>query len=152
MVANQNKVPEFNVGIFNGVSGTEQFNWYPGIEAGVAIPLWKKAYNAQQAAAKINVDEKMMVYDYNRKSLEGQQKILLANITKFDRVINEYETTSLNLGNELMSTADKLFSGGEIDYFQYVQSLESAMDIRLSYFDNLYQYNQEVIALKYLLN
>jgi cobalt-zinc-cadmium resistance protein CzcA len=42
------------------------------------------------------------------------------------------------------------YENGEIDYFQYIQSLENAAMIELDYLDNLNNYNQTVLELNYL--
>jgi hypothetical protein len=43
-----------------------------------------------------------------------------------------------------------IIKNGEIDFFQYIQSLENAYEIKLSYLDNLNLYNQTVININYL--
>ncbi len=42
------------------------------------------------------------------------------------------------------------FENGEINFFQYIQSIENAFEIFLDYLQNLNAYNQTVIKLNYL--
>ena len=46
--------------------------------------------------------------------------------------------------------AQQSYKNGEIDFFDYIQSLENAKDIELQYLENLNAYNRTVIALNYL--
>ena len=40
---------------------------------------------------------------------------------------------------------------GEIDFFQYIQSVETATNIELTYLENLNAYNQTIIKINYLI-
>ena len=48
------------------------------------------------------------------------------------------------------SKATSSFRNGEIDSYQYTQSVESAYDIQLIYLDTLNAYNKTIIAINYL--
>ncbi|NJW55661.1 hypothetical protein HC175_22360, partial [Salinimicrobium sp. CDJ15-91] len=52
---------------------------------------------------------------------------------------------------EILRTANLSYQNGEIDFFQYILSLENAYRIRLSYLETLYAYNQTVIAINQLM-
>ena len=43
------------------------------------------------------------------------------------------------------------YKHGEIDFFQYIQSIETASHIELTYLDNLNAYNQTIITINYLI-
>jgi cobalt-zinc-cadmium resistance protein CzcA len=51
---------------------------------------------------------------------------------------------------EILKFAGMAYENGEIDYFQYIQSLENAATIEIDYLDNLNEYNQAVMELNYL--
>ena len=51
---------------------------------------------------------------------------------------------------EIIKTAERTFKEGEIDFFQYIQSIETATEIELTYLNNINAYNQTVIAINYL--
>lgn len=148
----QSELPEFNIAVFNGFSGIDQFVWAPGIQTGIAIPLWRKSYNASKSAASINIDQKSTELQYQKRLLEDRYIAQTAQLQKFENGIQQYESFGKSMESELIITAEKLFTGGEIDYFQYVQALESALEIKMNYLDHLYQYNQIVISLNYILN
>ena len=53
---------------------------------------------------------------------------------------------------EIVDMANKSYLNGESGYLQYIESLESAKQINLSYLENLNQYNQTVLEIQYLIN
>mgnify|MGYP002635755892 FL=1 len=86
-----------------------------------------------------------------KTGLETNYKGLLAKLNQFEEAINYYESEGKKLKEEIIKTANRNFDEGEIDFFQYIQSLETAKDIELSYLDNLNGYNQTVISINYLI-
>ena len=82
--------------------------------------------------------------------LEAKYKSLLATLNQHEESINYYKNEGENLKNEIIKTANRSFKEGEIDFFQYIQSLETAKEIELSYLDNLNTYNQTIININYL--
>jgi cobalt-zinc-cadmium resistance protein CzcA len=42
------------------------------------------------------------------------------------------------------------YKHGEIDFFQYIQSLENATDIQAEYLDNVLQFNKTQLDSQYL--
>jgi hypothetical protein len=42
------------------------------------------------------------------------------------------------------------FENGMIDYTKFAASIETALQIKLDYFDNVFKYNQATLELNYL--
>ena len=61
-----------------------------------------------------------------------------------------YENEGNNLAKEILKTANVGFKNGEIDFYQYIISVENAYDIQLMHLEHLNNYNQTVIKLNYL--
>ena len=76
---------------------------------------------------------------------------LLNEVSKYEEALQYYEMEGKSLSEEILKTANISFKNGEIDFFQYIQSLENAYEIELQYLENLNNYNQAVIALNYLI-
>ena len=74
----------------------------------------------------------------------------MGQLRKYEEALIYYENSGQNLSDEILKTASLSFQNGEIDFFQYIQSLENAYSITLSYLENLNNYNQTVIALNHL--
>ena len=54
------------------------------------------------------------------------------------------------MATEINKYARMAYENGEIDFFQYIQSLENATIIELDYLDSLNDYNQAMLELNYL--
>ena len=54
------------------------------------------------------------------------------------------------LSTEILKTANGSFKNGEIDFYQYILSLENAYQVQLDYLENLNRYNQAVIKINYI--
>ena len=61
-----------------------------------------------------------------------------------------YEEEGGALADEILKAAENSFRSGEIDYFQYIQSLENSYEIRISYLDQLELYNETVLNINYI--
>jgi cobalt-zinc-cadmium resistance protein CzcA len=46
------------------------------------------------------------------------------------------------LSDEIIKVANSSYKQGEIDFFQYIQSLENATSIQVEYLDNVLQFNK----------
>ena len=102
---------------------------------------------ASKIAQDIIVEEQL---DYTLK-LKAEHESLLATLQKYNEAILYYETQGKSLSEEILKTANRTFKEGEIDFFQYIQSIETAKDIELSYLENLNAYNQTVIKINHLI-
>jgi heavy metal efflux system protein len=76
---------------------------------------------------------------------------LQAELRKHREALSYFEEEGMELSEEILKTANLGYKNGELDFFQYIQSLESANEIILSYLESLNAYNQTVIAINYLI-
>jgi cobalt-zinc-cadmium resistance protein CzcA len=56
------------------------------------------------------------------------------------------------LSAEIIKTAVKSYDAGEIGYFEYIQSIENAIQIDMEYLEYLNMYNQSVLDLNYIVH
>ena len=54
------------------------------------------------------------------------------------------------LASEILKTATRSYKNGEINFFQYIQSIETSNQIIINYLQNLDTYNQIVLEINYL--
>ncbi|WCO02891.1 CusA/CzcA family heavy metal efflux RND transporter [Psychroserpens ponticola] len=146
----QDLLPDLSVEYFQGSNSSLNTN-IQGYQFGLKIPLLFSGNSSKIKASKIAqevvVEQKL---DYQIK-LIAEYKMLLAKLKQYDEAISYYEIQGKNLSEEIIKTAERTFKEGEIDFFQYIQSIETAMDIELTYLNNLNKYNQTVIAINYLI-
>ncbi|WP_396602850.1 CusA/CzcA family heavy metal efflux RND transporter [Algibacter sp. R77976] len=146
----QNLLPDLSVEYFQGTNSTLNTN-IKGYQFGVKIPLFFSGNSSKIKASKIAQEAiEAEKEDYTIK-LNAEYKMLLAKLQQHNEAISYYETQGKTLSEEIIKTAERTFKEGEIDFFQYIQSIETATDIELSYLDNLNAYNQTIIAINYLI-
>ncbi len=122
-----------------------------GYQVGVSIPLWFGAGKARIQMGKI---QESIAYEESRNNqimLEARERQFEEEVKKYSEMLVYYENEGLELAEAIEHTAGKSYESGEVDFFQYIQSLENAMDIRLSYLENLYMFNRESLKQHYLL-
>ncbi|WP_223032583.1 CusA/CzcA family heavy metal efflux RND transporter [Hanstruepera marina] len=143
-------LPDLNVEYFQGSNSTLNTNLI-GYQLGIKIPLFFSGNAHKIKASKIAqeiVEEQKQ--DYVLK-LDAEYQLLMAELQKYLEEISYYNSQGKALAEEIVKTAERTFKEGEIDFFQYIQSIETAKEIQLNYLKNLNSYNQTIIAINYLI-
>ena len=142
-------LPDISFEYFQGTNNQLNDN-LRGYQIGLKIPLLFSGNSSKIKVSKIARDIiKEEQTDYKLK-LEAKQKSLLATLAQYKDNISYYNNEGKLLKMEIIKTANRTFKEGEIDFFQYIQSLETAIEIELSYLKDLNTYNQTVIQINYL--
>ncbi len=142
-------LPDFNVELFQGKPDFSSNESYLGFQVGISIPLFFGAQKAKIKKAKLQADFMTQQSAYQKNSYETKKQKLINDIVKYKARVNYYNKTGKNLAQKLFEMAHKSFAAGEIDFYQYLQSLQTATDIELKFLDDLLQYNKAVIAYRY---
>ncbi|SFR78273.1 CusA/CzcA family heavy metal efflux RND transporter [Maribacter stanieri] len=145
----QQLLPDISVAYFQG-SNSELNDNLIGYQLGLKIPLLFSGQAARIKASKI-ANERAVTESIDYKiQIKSKQEILLEEIAQIQNSLNYYENEGTELSDEILKTAQISFKNGEIDFYQYIQSLESAYDIKLGYLDKLKEYNETVININFL--
>ncbi|WP_420835924.1 TolC family protein [Lacinutrix algicola] len=146
----QSLLPDIYAEYFQGTNASLNGN-IKGYQLGFKIPILfggqRSKIKASKIAKEVIVEQKQ---DY-KAQLNAEHQSLLAKLQQYEEAITYYETQGQTLSEEIIKTANRTFKEGEIDFFQYIQSLETAKDIQLNYLEQLNQYNQTVITINYLI-
>jgi len=143
-------LPGFQLEYYLSTNGAPNHKSYNAYQIGLTLPLWFKPQNKRLAASRIQHEIAInMRYDYALK-LKSKRDQLLAALLKHKEPIIYYQSTGETLAEEISRTAQKAYANGEIDFFQYIQSLENATSIVLEYLDNLVNYNEVVFEINYM--
>ncbi|WP_138432411.1 CusA/CzcA family heavy metal efflux RND transporter [Winogradskyella algicola] len=145
----QNLLPDISIEYFQGTNDQLNTN-LKGYQIGLKIPFLFSGNTSKIKASKIAKDIiKEQQQDYKTK-LNTKYNALLATLAQYEEAVNYYDNEGEDLKNQIIKTANRTFKEGEIDFFQYIQSLETASEIELSYLENLNAYNQTVIQINHL--
>ncbi|MCL4482209.1 MAG: CusA/CzcA family heavy metal efflux RND transporter [Bacteroidetes bacterium] len=119
-------------------------------QIGVNIPLWFKPEQGRIKSARIETKI--------QKQRLGDQKLELKSFYeklsyKYSQLINQlgyYEHEGLPLSNQMLSGAELSYKTGAIGYFEYLQNIDQAVEIKTSWLQTLSDYNQTIIEINYL--
>jgi cobalt-zinc-cadmium resistance protein CzcA len=145
----QHLLPDLNFNYFQGTNSTLGENLY-GFQVGIKIPLFFSGNASKIKAAKIAKEVSSAEANDYAIQLRAKYQSLLGQLNKYEEVLAYYETEGQGLADEIIKTATLSYQSGEIDFFQYIQSMENGYTITLTYLENLNAYNQTVIAINYL--
>lgn len=148
-VEQQQLLPDLSVNYSLGSNSTLDKNLYK-YQIGLKIPLFFGGKTAKIKASKIAMEvNEQQAEDYSIQ-LKSKQAQLLRELAKYEEALSYYREEGKSLAAEILKTADGSYKNGEIDFFQYIQSLETVYEIELQYLDNFNEYNQTAIELTYL--
>ncbi|MEQ9439634.1 MAG: CusA/CzcA family heavy metal efflux RND transporter [Cyclobacteriaceae bacterium] len=143
-------LPDLQLGYFQGTNQGEEAQVYQGYQIGISVPLFFHAQRARIQAARLEQDQADYETINFQRQLQGQYDALRAKLRQYLQEVEYYQQTGKGLAEEIMHTAQQSYFNGEIDYFQYIQSLEQARELELNYLNNLHQYNHTVLEINYL--
>lgn len=141
-------LPDFNVDYFQGRNNGLSQSLY-GFQIGIAIPILFSG-----TTSKINVVQLELKSWEQQKNNEEQKLLHYLNqkskeLSKYQEAINYYNQFGKKLSDEIIKVANLSYKNGEIDFFQYIQSLENATTIQVDHLDTLLHYNNTQLELYY---
>ena len=145
----QHYLPDINLEYFQGKNNGLSQSLY-GFQVGLAVPILFGG-----TKAKINV-AKLELQSWEQQKQNEITKIdqLIAQkkneLIKHEEGIKYYTEYGEKLAKEIIKVGDMSYKHGEIDFFQYITSLENATTIQVDYLENVLQYNKTQIDLQYL--
>ena len=142
-------LPDISFSYALGSNPTLNENLY-AYHIGLKIPLFFGGNASKIKASKIAVEISEQQGEDFKLQLNSKQTKLMSELSKYEEALQYYEEEGKILSEEILKTANGSFKNGEIDFFQYIQSLENVYEIELQYLDNLNKYNQTVIAINHL--
>ncbi|GGG95864.1 acriflavine resistance protein B [Polaribacter pacificus] len=145
----QQALPDISLQYFQGSNSLLNGN-LNGYQIGVKIPILFGGKSAKIKSAKIATDVAISEAENYKIELIAKLKSLQTQLKQVQSSISYYENEGLVLSEEILKTANGSFKNGAIDFYQYIQSLESAYTIKLGYLDALNQYNQIIIDINFL--
>jgi cobalt-zinc-cadmium resistance protein CzcA len=148
-IEKNNVLPDFSISYFIGSNRQPNNKYYHGFQVGVALPLFYGSSRAKIKASKISANAKQLSTDNEINLLNNELNQLLSEKLKYKALLDDFKTSGEPLMNAIMETALKSYELGEINYYQFVSSYESAIQIKLEQLENVLKYNQTTSEIKY---
>ncbi|MDD4778376.1 MAG: TolC family protein, partial [Fermentimonas sp.] len=143
-------LPDISFDYFLGTNFFDQSRYYHGFEAGLSIPIFAGAQRAKIKAARLAMDATHYFSEYEIQLLEIKQVNLLNSHMRLKEQLDYFNNTGSQLYDEIFRAAGLSFENGEIDFFRYATSIETALQIKLDYLNNLLEYSRVTLELNYL--
>jgi len=150
-VHRQMLLPDVTLNYFNGTNRYEGADRYQGFEVGLGVPLFFGEQRARIKATQYSLEASANLQTHYALQYENRRAKLKAGLNKYLAAIRNYESTGKQLSSELVRSAELSYSAGEIDFFRFAESMDRAVEIELNYLENVYQYNQRVLDINYLI-
>ena len=145
----QHWLPDINIEYFQGKNNGLSQSLY-GFQVGVSIPILFSGNVSKTKVVQLEMqsweqqkqNEELKIQQYmNQKTNE---------LAKYQEAIKYYNLYGKKLSAEIIKVGNSSFKHGEIDFFQYIQSLENATTIQVEYLDTILLFNQTQLDLHYL--
>jgi heavy metal efflux system protein len=155
--------PEFSAGYFLvSITGNQEidnktvyFNGKPrfqGVSLGINLPLSGKAKNAKIKAAETELLIQQKNAEYLKNELNSRLLQQLEEQKLHKAQIEYYTKTALGYAEIINEKSQKAFLNAEIGQLEYLQSIETGLNIQQKYLDAINQYNQNNFNIQYLMN
>lgn len=145
----QQLLPDITFNYFQGTNSQLNTSLH-GYQLGLKIPLLFSGQSSKIKSSRIAKEVAISESKEYEIQIKARLKLLQLQLERFQIVLDYYENEGTKLSDEILKTANGSFKNGEIDFYQYIQSLESAYNIKIDYLEKLNDYNQTVIAINYL--
>jgi cobalt-zinc-cadmium resistance protein CzcA len=141
-------LPDLSAGYFNQqVEGVKGFS---GFQVGIKVPLFFWSQKGKVDAAKKNTDIARMNLQQSKIELTTAMKFYMTELEKYKAAVTYYENKGLELADKLFSSTTKAYKEGEIEYIEYISTLEQSVTIKRKYLENLNLYNQMINEINFL--
>lgn len=144
--------PEITVGYFRQ-NITETDIRYVGLQGWtleIAIPLWFRPQQASVQRARVQRMQAQEDLALGRQRLNNSRMKATSNLEKYEQLLGYYQQQGLEQARIIRQTATLQMEEGEIDFFQYLQSMQRYTQTRLQYLETVKNYNHAIIELEYL--
>jgi cobalt-zinc-cadmium resistance protein CzcA len=145
----QQYLPDINLEYFQGTN-SGLFNSLKGFQVGLSVPILLGGTKTKTQVAKI--ESQSWEQQKQNELIKIDKYISRKNeeLLKYNEAIKYYNEYGEKLAKEIIKVANLSYKHGEIDFFQYITSLENATTIQVDYLENVYNYNRTQFDLQFL--
>ncbi|WP_367753001.1 CusA/CzcA family heavy metal efflux RND transporter [Flavobacterium sp. WC2430] len=145
----QNWFPDLHLDYFRGSNKgiSQSLN---GFQIGIAVPILYTANISKSKVAKLELQSWEQQKQNETQKMDSYLNQKKNELAKYQDALNYYNQYGKKLSNEIIKVGNLSFKHGEIDFFQYIQSLENATIIQVDYLDNVLQFNKTQLDIQYL--
>ncbi|UFH34827.1 CusA/CzcA family heavy metal efflux RND transporter [Flavobacterium acetivorans] len=145
----QHWLPDINLEYFTGSNKglSQSLN---GFQVGLSLPILFSGTISKTKVAQLEWES----WEQQRQNqIQKRSEFIIQKkneLAKYQEAINYYAQIGKKLSDEIIKVGNLSYKQGEIDFFQYIQSLENASNIQVDYLDNVLQFNIIQLDIQYL--
>ncbi|MBE0390841.1 CusA/CzcA family heavy metal efflux RND transporter [Flavobacterium sp. PL002] len=145
----QSWLPDLHFDVFRGSNKgiSQSLN---GFQVGIAVPILYTATVSKSKVAQLELQSWEQQKQNENQKMESYLNQKKEELAKYQEAINYYNQYGKKLSDEIIKVGSMSYKHGEIDFFQYIQSLENATLIQVDYLDNVLQFNKTQLDIQYL--
>jgi cobalt-zinc-cadmium resistance protein CzcA len=143
------RLPSLNLEYFQGTNSGISQSLY-GFQVGVGLQILNTGNKA-----------KIKSHQLKKESWEQEKENQILKINQFlkqknnelqqhQKAMDYYTKYGKKLSDEILKVANSSYKHGEIDFFQYIISLENSIEIKISFLVALNLYNTTILELQYI--
>ena len=121
-----------------------------GFQVGIAVPILFNGTIAKSKVAKLETQSWEQQKQNEEVKIEAYLKQKNSELEQFQLAIDYYNQYGKKVSEEIIKVANMSYKHGEIDFFQFIQSLENATTIQVDYLEAVNQYNKTQLDLQYI--
>ena len=144
-------LPDLNIEYFQGKNNGLSQSLY-GFQIGLSVPLFYANVKAKVKMAQLEKQSWELQVEEEQNKITHFVNQKQEQLKKYDEAIQYYSKYGDKLAKEIIKVAEMSYKHGEIDFFQYITSLENATSIQVDYLEAVNQFNKiqnEIIYLNY---
>ncbi|MEQ9404612.1 MAG: CusA/CzcA family heavy metal efflux RND transporter [Cyclobacteriaceae bacterium] len=145
-------LPDLQLEYFRGTNDGTGRQRFDGFQVGVGIPILFGNQRAKIKAAGIEQERMQMEAENYRIALQTRLQQLLIELAKYEDALTTWDQSGSTLSEALFNTANRSFQSGEIDFFQYIQSMDRGVRMKTDYLRTMNLYNETALEINYLMN
>lgn len=120
------------------------------VQIGLRAPVFQKSQRARIAQAELEATKAAQQLQGQRQQLEQERQMAQVQWQQLARQLEEQGPALLAQARQLRQLAQLQLEQGEVNYFQYAQSLNAALSSELERINLTARYNQAVLYLEFL--
>jgi cobalt-zinc-cadmium resistance protein CzcA len=142
-------LPDINLDYFQGSNKglSQSLN---GFQVGLGLPIFFSGNKAKTKVAQLELQSWEMQKQNETQKMDKYILQKKNELAKHQEAINYYNQFGKKLSEEIIKAGNRSFKQGEIDFFQYIQSLENGTTIQVEHLDNVLQFNNIQLDIQYL--
>ncbi|SFJ83906.1 CusA/CzcA family heavy metal efflux RND transporter [Myroides guanonis] len=142
--------PEFTLGYQSQSMKEINDNRFDYVQVGISLPIFNQGQRKVAKAAKTKVAIAENEYKMKEEQFKKDLQQVHLEYLRRKEIIDKYENKQLQKADLILVTAQQQLELGNIDYLQWVQLTNQAVQIQSDYIEALDLLNKAAIQLQYL--